>query len=424
MSEDNVTDNYVPNWLPYFSPEGDLVGDVCFNVDCSICGDVLAIMQPPDEGCQTYCILPCGHAFGYTCTTEWMDSKDDPSGPSCRKSLVHAHCGHKYELKELQLRDDGNVHEDAAHILGPDEQIDIRCDACLEERENRRRDRRPPPLTTLPSRSAPRLPRDETPLSPSTYADEGYSQYPDEGYSQYPDEGCSDYPDEGYSPYSDEEHSSLPDDWLLPYERDGHSPYPDEGYSPYPDDIRPPHPDDRNSRYARETFASLPPEHRRHRNSRRPRGSTGEDFPPYSPRSDPYAQSPGGSSRSGRRDYPPSSPRDSYDEDYPPRRPRKALQRDFLTIRRVTATIRSLLGHVISVVSMCTKTVVRARTRGLAPRAVIPGIITSLDLGLVITLRVTLAAPTATTIAITITGLAVTGPTLDDIGVISIVSYY
>ncbi|RWA04002.1 hypothetical protein EKO27_g11102 [Xylaria grammica] len=74
MAEDNsITDNFALNWLPYFSPEGDVLPDILFAVECGICGNQLAISQPPDdEDIETFCVLPCGHAFGHQCINSWL----------------------------------------------------------------------------------------------------------------------------------------------------------------------------------------------------------------------------------------------------------------------------------------------------------------------------------------------------------------
>ncbi|KAI8949492.1 hypothetical protein F4801DRAFT_580317 [Xylaria longipes] len=64
MATDNsIGDNYAPNWLPYFSLDGDIFCD--FDVECQICNKRLAITELADgEDIEDFCVLPCGHAFG------------------------------------------------------------------------------------------------------------------------------------------------------------------------------------------------------------------------------------------------------------------------------------------------------------------------------------------------------------------------
>ncbi|RYC64443.1 hypothetical protein CHU98_g1737 [Xylaria longipes] len=91
MATDNsIGDNYAPNWLPYFSLDGDIFCD--FDVECQICNKRLAITELADgEDIEDFCVLPCGHAFGYP--------------------LVHSRCGHSFVPKRVELSDGSNMHK-------------------------------------------------------------------------------------------------------------------------------------------------------------------------------------------------------------------------------------------------------------------------------------------------------------------------
>ncbi|KAI0112148.1 hypothetical protein GGR51DRAFT_557329 [Nemania sp. FL0031] len=107
MSTNNtITDNYAPNWLPFISPEGDILEDVIFDVECQICNKRLAITEPADEdNIESYTVLPCGHVFGHTCIGLWMDASNQGSCPStcpsCRFVLQHSGCNDYVVLKEI-----------------------------------------------------------------------------------------------------------------------------------------------------------------------------------------------------------------------------------------------------------------------------------------------------------------------------------
>ncbi|CAJ2511293.1 Uu.00g069180.m01.CDS01 [Anthostomella pinea] len=133
MAENSLVDHYTPNWLDYFSPDGDLLGDVLLQVDCQICDKKLAIIQPPDDENEAYTVLPCGHAFGYNCIQLWLEGGNNPTCPSCRKSLEHRDCGHLFSPQSFEPVDGFNVHQDLPPVLGPDQEIALNVDASRED---------------------------------------------------------------------------------------------------------------------------------------------------------------------------------------------------------------------------------------------------------------------------------------------------
>ncbi|KAI0518179.1 hypothetical protein F5B22DRAFT_644942 [Xylaria bambusicola] len=103
MSENCITDNFATNWLPHFSPEGNILPDVSFKVDCQICSKSLAISDPADgENFETFTVLPCGHAFGLEDVQTWVIASDSATCPSCREPLWHRDCEHYISLRPLE----------------------------------------------------------------------------------------------------------------------------------------------------------------------------------------------------------------------------------------------------------------------------------------------------------------------------------
>ncbi|KAK5631312.1 hypothetical protein RRF57_007026 [Xylaria bambusicola] len=130
MSENCISDNFAPNWLPYFTPdieiegqvipvavqyihyyptlfttpEGNVLPDVIFKVDCQICGKLLAISDREDnEKYEIFTVLPCGHAFGLEDIKEWLLYGSSPTCPSCRAPLWHQNCEHYISLTPLEF---------------------------------------------------------------------------------------------------------------------------------------------------------------------------------------------------------------------------------------------------------------------------------------------------------------------------------
>ncbi|KAI1179624.1 hypothetical protein F4777DRAFT_600416 [Nemania sp. FL0916] len=88
MSDNTMSDNYAPNWLPFFSPDGDVLPDVFFGVECQVCNKRLAICEPANnDDVEDFAVLPCGHAFGHECVSQWLRAAGNPNCPSCRDEL-------------------------------------------------------------------------------------------------------------------------------------------------------------------------------------------------------------------------------------------------------------------------------------------------------------------------------------------------
>ncbi|KAI0019771.1 hypothetical protein F4780DRAFT_404536 [Xylariomycetidae sp. FL0641] len=130
MSQNRIDDIYAPNWLPFFSPEGNLVEGVSLHVDCQICGvKELAIVQPPDDDHEEYVVLPCGHAFGFACVNLWLNGPNGhPSCPACRKPVRHG-CSHGV-LRALKPADGFNIHREIPDIAGAAESLPRQCARC------------------------------------------------------------------------------------------------------------------------------------------------------------------------------------------------------------------------------------------------------------------------------------------------------
>ncbi|GAW13137.1 hypothetical protein ANO14919_025150 [Xylariales sp. No.14919] len=135
MAEDNsITDNFALNWLPYFSPEGDVLPDILFAVECGICGNQLAISQPPDgDDIETFCVLPCGHAFGHECINSWLGSSNSPNCPSCRYSLYHSGCEHVIAPDLICLGDSYNMREAISSCIVGGDGLPSECENCRSD---------------------------------------------------------------------------------------------------------------------------------------------------------------------------------------------------------------------------------------------------------------------------------------------------
>ncbi|KAI0533079.1 hypothetical protein GGR58DRAFT_522108 [Xylaria digitata] len=123
-----LQDNYSPNWVPYFSLEGDLHPDVNLSVECGICRTELAIINQADQYHEPFTVLPCGHAFGHKCIIEWFSRT--PSCPICRRTFRHRACGHPTPLHEIQGGRAFNIHRDLPPAIHPDEELPDSCATC------------------------------------------------------------------------------------------------------------------------------------------------------------------------------------------------------------------------------------------------------------------------------------------------------
>ncbi|KAI0004715.1 hypothetical protein F4779DRAFT_621362 [Xylariaceae sp. FL0662B] len=128
MADIEIDNHYAPNWLTFFNEDGDLLGDVRLQVECHICDKYLAIIEPPDDEHEAYCIFPCGHAFGHECASRWIDN--NPTCPTCRRSLQFRGCSHRVSIEPLQPVDGFNIHRDLPLILNRDEELPEMCSRC------------------------------------------------------------------------------------------------------------------------------------------------------------------------------------------------------------------------------------------------------------------------------------------------------
>ncbi|KAI1740644.1 hypothetical protein F4680DRAFT_418743 [Xylaria scruposa] len=127
-TQNEVTDHYAPNWLPYFSSNGDSL--VRFNVECQMCDKCLAISQPTEA--VSFCVLPCGHAFGYKCAVTWINGTSRTC-PTCRFSLVYSGCGHEFTPSKLKLADGINMRDAISECIGLPE----KCSSCRHKQSSR-----------------------------------------------------------------------------------------------------------------------------------------------------------------------------------------------------------------------------------------------------------------------------------------------
>ncbi|KAI8623261.1 hypothetical protein F5Y19DRAFT_389739 [Xylariaceae sp. FL1651] len=158
-----LEDNYVRNWLPHFDYHGDLAAGVFMGVKCDICFTRLAILHPAHdlnqnstgveqyggnigegrgggveeiitdddhEIYETFAVLPCGHAFGYTCIRVWLESNHEPNCPICRKTMGHSTCRHIVDVQPIVPGNGYNIHQALSHVLSGNEQIPPVCPRC------------------------------------------------------------------------------------------------------------------------------------------------------------------------------------------------------------------------------------------------------------------------------------------------------
>jgi len=97
--------SYIPNWLPHFGEDGNLLPGVKLSVDCPICLRKLAITEPENENEEAFSKLPCGHAFGHECINNWLHDCIQERGkftcPTCRVQFKHEACGHQIVLGRI-----------------------------------------------------------------------------------------------------------------------------------------------------------------------------------------------------------------------------------------------------------------------------------------------------------------------------------
>ncbi|RWA10867.1 hypothetical protein EKO27_g4241 [Xylaria grammica] len=124
----NIQDNYSPNWVPYFTPEGNLLPGVGLSVECGICNTKLAITNQVDHHHESFTMLPCGHVFGHECVTKWLTHK--PNCPMCRKSFEHRICHHYADPQEIQGGADFNICRDLPPTMAVGEQLPGFCNKC------------------------------------------------------------------------------------------------------------------------------------------------------------------------------------------------------------------------------------------------------------------------------------------------------
>ncbi|KAI0404806.1 hypothetical protein F4802DRAFT_615238 [Xylaria palmicola] len=123
-----VDSSYAHTWVKHFNSSGELLPGVDLSVDCGICGTALAITTPADNTHQSFAVLPCGHAFGHACITQWFRYTADC--PQCRRRIRHRACGHSVMLRELQGGGSFNPHRDVLAAMNTDEELAGFCASC------------------------------------------------------------------------------------------------------------------------------------------------------------------------------------------------------------------------------------------------------------------------------------------------------
>jgi hypothetical protein len=167
MATKGLIDNYTPNWLASFDSDGALLANVSAHVQCHICnirylaishsatlrvdgeipadkrggetneqqgGRMMDVLED-DEEYETFAILPCGHAFGYTCIQTWFATTARPDCPFCRKAMRHSTCGHVVDVQPIIFGDGANIHN--VLVLAPllhNEELPPLCPRCTENR--------------------------------------------------------------------------------------------------------------------------------------------------------------------------------------------------------------------------------------------------------------------------------------------------
>ncbi|KAJ2979294.1 hypothetical protein NUW58_g7237 [Xylaria curta] len=125
----SITDNFAPNWLPFFSPDGDMVPDLEFKVECQICRSLLAIAEPPDDGgsVEAFTVLPAAGQIAQAAGTRSSSTISecvigDSLPPNCPGCSTHSHLayspiddgldGDSGEASEDEDEDDDDDDED------------------------------------------------------------------------------------------------------------------------------------------------------------------------------------------------------------------------------------------------------------------------------------------------------------------------
>ncbi|KAI0395956.1 hypothetical protein F5Y17DRAFT_160796 [Xylariaceae sp. FL0594] len=193
---ERLTENYAPNWLPFYSPDDDgcIMQDLHVDAECAICHDRLAVTRPArspspspnnyasssesaspplnpttpspppqdpiesesgegekgegeqesrrgDSEAEAFCVLPCGHAFGHACMDQWLrirlhttsDGDTTTTCPSCRASLRHERCGHVVRLRRLEYGRVSNMRQAIEECIYEDQLPGV-CKDCAEGR--------------------------------------------------------------------------------------------------------------------------------------------------------------------------------------------------------------------------------------------------------------------------------------------------
>ncbi|KAI0427853.1 hypothetical protein F5Y09DRAFT_314979 [Xylaria sp. FL1042] len=127
---DVITDNYAPNWLPFFSPTGEVLIDGLFEVECFICNKMLSITRPPDDKVERFAVMPCGHIVGYECLKLWINSKSSNcTCPCCRTPLWHKDCEHAIKPTSIKAGGAKNMREAITQGIG---NLPPRCSFCTQ----------------------------------------------------------------------------------------------------------------------------------------------------------------------------------------------------------------------------------------------------------------------------------------------------
>ncbi|KAI0477585.1 hypothetical protein GGR56DRAFT_415414 [Xylariaceae sp. FL0804] len=148
MATTESTNNYAPNWLPLFDDAGNMADTMALQVDCGLCHRMLAIQRAANQCTNTadntasgsairddieaecFTVLPCGHAFGYNCLSNWFRVSDYPACPTCRKTMWHRGCGHCYSLTQIVAGDGLNVRSVVPRILVANQELPPQCSRC------------------------------------------------------------------------------------------------------------------------------------------------------------------------------------------------------------------------------------------------------------------------------------------------------
>ncbi|GAP90414.2 putative cell cycle checkpoint protein [Rosellinia necatrix] len=121
---------YVKNWLVHCDARGRLLSGRFLQVSCAICNTNLAVTAEPDFQHEPFTMLPCGHVFGQQCLNQWFKLSREPSCPTCRRSMRHAHCGHAVPLPVVAGSPYIILHRDLPELM---DQIEPTCYGCTPD---------------------------------------------------------------------------------------------------------------------------------------------------------------------------------------------------------------------------------------------------------------------------------------------------